>query len=245
MTGVRQCWGTTCLGICVLALCACAACGAEVLLAWDAPTVNTDGTPLTDLAGYRVYCGPEEEGFDLVMDVGNATHARIEGLDDHTVYVICARAYTQTGMESAFSDELTWAYDFDADEMPDDWEVLHFGGTSAGGGGAWEDYDGDAVPNLHEFIAGTDPADATSYATVHVRRQAQRMEVSFFAHAALGPGCLGRSRLYTLEACGHLAAPDWRPVSGFESVVASNRVVTYAADVPPDARFYRTRIRLE
>jgi ABC-type glycerol-3-phosphate transport system substrate-binding protein len=26
-------------------------------LTWDAPTTNVDGTPLTDLAGYKVYYG--------------------------------------------------------------------------------------------------------------------------------------------------------------------------------------------
>ncbi len=29
-----------------------------ITLAWDAPTTNTDGTPLTDLAGYKIYYGP-------------------------------------------------------------------------------------------------------------------------------------------------------------------------------------------
>jgi hypothetical protein len=28
---------------------------AEVQLTWTSPTTNVDGTPLTDLAGYRVY----------------------------------------------------------------------------------------------------------------------------------------------------------------------------------------------
>ena len=27
----------------------------QVQLAWDAPTTNTDGTPVTDLAGYYLY----------------------------------------------------------------------------------------------------------------------------------------------------------------------------------------------
>ena len=29
----------------------------SVTLAWDAPTTNLDGTPLTALAGYKVYYG--------------------------------------------------------------------------------------------------------------------------------------------------------------------------------------------
>jgi hypothetical protein len=31
--------------------------GTTATLTWDAPTTNADGTPLTDLAGYRIYYG--------------------------------------------------------------------------------------------------------------------------------------------------------------------------------------------
>lgn len=33
----------------------CAAMAGDIILAWDPCTNNTDGTPLTDLAGYNVY----------------------------------------------------------------------------------------------------------------------------------------------------------------------------------------------
>lgn len=41
----------------VLGFLACVALATtnEVVLEWDAPTTNADGTPLTDLAGYKVY----------------------------------------------------------------------------------------------------------------------------------------------------------------------------------------------
>ena len=38
-------------------------------LTWDAPTTNADGTPLTDLKGYKVFCDGDEQG----IDVGNVT----------------------------------------------------------------------------------------------------------------------------------------------------------------------------
>src|SRR5512138_64706 len=37
---------------------------AEAKLAWDPTTTNTDGTPITDLAGYKVYYGTEPDKFD-------------------------------------------------------------------------------------------------------------------------------------------------------------------------------------
>lgn len=52
--------------------------------------------------------------------------------------------------------------DADGDGMPDDWETEHFGGMDVPGGGAAEDWDGDGLCNRHEWVAGTDPTDASS-----------------------------------------------------------------------------------
>lgn len=52
--------------------------------------------------------------------------------------------------------------DADGDGMPDEWETEHFGGTDVPGGGAEEDWDGDGLRNRDEWVAGTDPTDASS-----------------------------------------------------------------------------------
>lgn len=41
----------------------------QVTLSWTAPTQNVDGTPLTDLAGYRIHYGRETAALDLTIDV--------------------------------------------------------------------------------------------------------------------------------------------------------------------------------
>jgi len=56
--------------------------------------------------------------------------------------------------------------DADGDGMPDDWETDHFGGTDVPGGGAAEDWDGDGLCNRDEWVAGTDPTDASSVLAV-------------------------------------------------------------------------------
>lgn len=46
---------------------------AEATLTWTAPTQNTDGTPLTDLAGFKIYGGTIQGGpyGDISIDIGN------------------------------------------------------------------------------------------------------------------------------------------------------------------------------
>ena len=41
--------------------------GQTATLSWEAPTSNTDGTPLTDLTGYRIYYGSNPQ--ELVQTV--------------------------------------------------------------------------------------------------------------------------------------------------------------------------------
>jgi len=42
---------------------------AEIKLAWDPPTEYSDGTLLTDLAGYRIYYGAAPGVFEQPIDV--------------------------------------------------------------------------------------------------------------------------------------------------------------------------------
>ena len=44
--------------------------GTAAELAWDAPALNTDGSALTDLTGYKVYYGPSSGNYTGVLDVG-------------------------------------------------------------------------------------------------------------------------------------------------------------------------------
>jgi len=79
-------------------------------VAWDAPTANADGTPLTDLAGYKVYYGTTAGGpYGNSRDAGNATTYDLTGLTQGTTYYIVATAYDTSGNESVYSDEVSGA----------------------------------------------------------------------------------------------------------------------------------------
>ncbi|MBK6348629.1 MAG: fibronectin type III domain-containing protein [Proteobacteria bacterium] len=73
-------------------------------LAWSAPTENEDGSPLTDLAGYRVYYGTSASDLSKRIDVGNpaTTSTVVQNLTPGT-WFFAISAYTQTGVESTRS----------------------------------------------------------------------------------------------------------------------------------------------
>jgi Fibronectin type III domain len=74
-------------------------------LTWTAPTENTDGTALTDLAGYHIYYGTSAEALTQEVDVPGAvtTTYEISGLSSGTYY-FAVTAYSSIGIESAESN---------------------------------------------------------------------------------------------------------------------------------------------
>ena len=66
------------------------------------------------------------------------------------------------GNISEFSLEFpVLAPEVDTDNLPDAWEIQYFGGINAVNGGEADDFDGDGISNYDEWLAGTDPSNAT------------------------------------------------------------------------------------
>jgi hypothetical protein len=76
----------------------------SVDVTWTAPTTNTDGSALTNLAGYRIYYGTSPSALSNSVDVPNAGASDyvVQGLTAGTWYFAVA-AYTNTGLESSYS----------------------------------------------------------------------------------------------------------------------------------------------
>lgn len=74
-------------------------------LSWVPPTTNTDGSALTNLAGYRIYYGTSSTALTQVVQIGNAGIARyvLDGLASGTYY-FAVRAYNTAGVESENSN---------------------------------------------------------------------------------------------------------------------------------------------
>jgi hypothetical protein len=71
-------------------------------LTWAAPSTNVDGTPLTSLAGYKVYYGTTPGVFASV-DVGYTSSYQVAGLTKGQTYYFTVTAYDSNGNESDYS----------------------------------------------------------------------------------------------------------------------------------------------
>jgi hypothetical protein len=80
---------------------------ANVTLSWIPPTTKADGTPLTDLAGYKIYFGGSSKNYTQNIDVGNVTSYTVSNLSTGTVYYFATTAYDASSNESSFSNEVS------------------------------------------------------------------------------------------------------------------------------------------
>jgi hypothetical protein len=77
----------------------------EATVSWAAPDQNTDGSALTNLAGYRIYYGTSADALDQVIDIPGVglTAYVVDNLSAGTYY-FSIRAYNSAGAESSLSN---------------------------------------------------------------------------------------------------------------------------------------------
>lgn len=90
-------------------------------LAWDAPASNADGSPITDLAGYRIYSAEvpietrDQAGLEQLAELpASSLQADVTVMTtalSGTLY-FRATAFDTSGNESALSNEVAFPYDF-------------------------------------------------------------------------------------------------------------------------------------
>ncbi|HEX7060693.1 MAG TPA: putative Ig domain-containing protein [Woeseiaceae bacterium] len=76
----------------------------SVTLSWQAPTMNTDGSALTDLAGYKIYYGlaPGDYTQEIRIDNPGINTYLVENLSPNTWY-FAATAFNTSDVESDLS----------------------------------------------------------------------------------------------------------------------------------------------
>ena len=82
--------------------------GTSVTLGWVAPTQNSNGSPITDLAGYKIHYGTASENYTKVVAVSNPSISRyvMDSLETGT-YFFAITAYNSKGIESTLSGEIS------------------------------------------------------------------------------------------------------------------------------------------
>ena len=76
-------------------------------LNWSPVTTNEDGSPSTELAGYRVLYGTESGNYTTTVEIADpdAANAVISNLEANTTYYFVVTAYDTSGNQSEFSNE--------------------------------------------------------------------------------------------------------------------------------------------
>lgn len=81
-------------------------CDDQAVLSWTPPTENTDGSALTNLAGFNVYYGNSSGSYFTSIELMNPSTATYTITDmDPGTYYFSITAENATGTESAYSSE--------------------------------------------------------------------------------------------------------------------------------------------
>jgi len=77
-------------------------------LTWTPPLTHTDGSALTDLAGYRIYYGTTSGNYSSVITLNNPGLSEyvIDNLPSNTYYMVIT-AVDSSGIESTYSNEVS------------------------------------------------------------------------------------------------------------------------------------------
>ena len=83
-----------------------------VTIAWEPPTENTNGTALTNLAGFTIHYGTNSQNYTSTIQVANPGISRyvVDNLPPGTYY-FAVSAYTSTGEDSSYSPQVSVTVD--------------------------------------------------------------------------------------------------------------------------------------
>jgi len=77
----------------------------SISLEWDPPIDNVDGSPINDLAGYKIYNVTSSGNYTLSANVGSTTTSTTIDKLSSGNWCFVATAYNTAGIESEYSDQ--------------------------------------------------------------------------------------------------------------------------------------------
>ncbi|MBN1675390.1 MAG: sulfatase-like hydrolase/transferase [Kiritimatiellae bacterium] len=210
---------------------------------------NVDGSPGTLLACTGVAAGSVADGtvwsntysgetLPLLQDGTNvlaiqAFNVSLAGSSDLTLDAVLSLELARLSAQD----------DADGDSLPEAWEAAQY--ADAANWDSAADPDGDGIPNLGEYIMGSDPTDGLSVLNVATRRRAGAIEVILHTVGAAGPGYEGLQRHYALEQCREgSGAGMWCVLPGWSDILADGRSFVCTNTAADGACLYRARVWL-
>ena len=116
---MRGLWKLVLFAVIVSVMLSTSVMAASVTLSWIAPTTNEDGSPLTDLGGYRLFYGATSGAYTDVVDVGNVlTYVWDVGEQEGNTLYFNATAYDLNGNESIYNGEVSKTFPMIAPAPP-------------------------------------------------------------------------------------------------------------------------------
>lgn len=151
---------------------------AEATSAWQ---VRATWAPVQGLSLLRY-----EVSFDDSSAAVSVTDAEVSSSDylpatTHTIKYRYVLSDGQVSPYSASTTVTTWGKDGNADGLPDDWQAKYFGADVRLWPAPSADSDGDGVSNRDEFLAGTDPTNASDALKVRLTTGYNGPQVSWNA----------------------------------------------------------------
>ena len=120
--------------------------------------------------------------------------------------------------------------DTDSDGMSDNWE-LWTGLNPFDSADAAQDADGDETVNYKEYVAGTDPFDASSNFTAEISPSGISMRLTFPSVS---------NRFYSAEWCSNLVLADWQVLT--DGLPGTGAILSLLDTNQADSRFYRLKV---
>ena len=149
----------------------------------------------------------------------------------HTLRIGYQLADGRRGPLSVAVQAATWGEDANGDGLPDDWQTLYFGENQSNWPAVLADTDKDGASDRSEFLAGTNPRNASSTFTLSISRPADSWELVWATQQGF---------VYQVQRSTDLT--NWQDLDGAR--VAPNSNDSLPIEVNSNSGFYRViRVR--
>lgn len=144
----------------------------------DSNSITVSWSELSGL-GVDAYFVTVDGVAGVIQVDGNTKQAVVTGLQPGTTYT-CRVMYRisdgRLSPQSAAGTGRTYGVDSNNDGIPDEWQITYWGTNPSKWGNPNDDDDGDGLSNYQEFLAGTNPRDASS----NLKTQVQSISGSLY-----------------------------------------------------------------